>query len=139
MKRLLLIGVLVSSAACTLASSTYSETHLNELASSLTKLSAAVDGSVRYLSPPPSTMLGDDQFLKLATAGNPSVLQPFAKLKLRVQRVGPDTTILVCRPDTSVALLEDATCTARMEKHRWKDQPQTACEFTVNLEEACKP
>lgn len=138
MKRFSLVCVLLSSAASTLASSSYSEIRLNDLASSLTKLSSAVDGSVRYLNPPPSMLLEDLQFLKLATAGNPSVLVPFPDLKLRVKRLGSETAILVCRPDADVALLEDATCTARMDRHRWKDQPQSACEFTLDLAEVCK-
>lgn len=138
MKRFSLICVLLSSAVCALASSTYSESRLNDLASSLTKLSSAVDGAVRYLNPPPSMLLENDQFLRLSTAGNPSVLVPFSNLKLRVKRLGSETAILVCRPDADVALLEDATCTARMDKHRWKDQPQSACEFTLDLTEVCK-
>lgn len=138
MKRVALIGLLLSSAACTLASSSYSENRLNDLASSLTKLSSTVDGSVRYLTPPPSPLLEDEQFLKLATASNPSVLAPFKGLKLRIQRLGTETAILVCRPDADVALLEDATCTAHMENHRWRSQLQTSCSFALDLAEICK-
>lgn len=141
MKRLSLACLLLSSAACTLASSSYSESRMNDLASALTKLSSAVDGAVRYqLSPPPSQLLDDEQFLKLATVRNPSVLEPFRKanVKLRVKRLESETIILVCRPDANIALLEDATCSAPMDKHRWKDQPQTTCDFTLNLAEVCK-
>ncbi|MBL0729669.1 hypothetical protein [Piscinibacter sp. HJYY11] len=138
MKHIALIGLLLTSAACTLASSSYSENQLNDLASSLTKLSSVVDGSVRYLTRPPSPLLEDEQFFKLTTAGNPSVLAPFKGLKLRVQRVGSETAILVCRHDADIALLEDATCTAGMESHRWKSQPQTSCSFTLDLAEVCK-
>lgn len=136
MKMLVVSATVLASAACAGASGQYSESEMNSLASALTKLSSAVDGAVRYRHASP--LLEEEELLKLATAQNPRLLAPFSGMKVKIQRDGAETVLLVCEPKRNVALLEDAACSARMEKHRWRDQPRSECTFTVDLREACR-
>lgn len=112
------------------------EREMNSLASALTKLAAAVDASVRYDDP--MAGLSDTNLLRLATAHDPSLLAPFARFELHVQRVGSDSSVLICRASEGQAVLEDAGCTALMERHHWKSQTALACEPTLDLPTICK-
>lgn len=112
------------------------EREMNSLASALTKLAAAVDASVRYDDPP--TGLSDTEMLRLATSHDPSLLASFASFELHVQRVGSDSSVLICRASAGQAVLEDAGCTALMERHHWKSQTALACEPTLDLPTICK-
>ncbi len=78
-------------------------------ASALTKLSAAVESTVRYKKPPPD--LDDDELLKIATRHDPALLENFRSYKLRVLRQERHSVVLVCDAADTRALLEDAGCT----------------------------
>lgn len=112
------------------------EREMNSLASALTKLAAAVDASVRYDDPMAS--MSETNLLRLATAHDPSLMAPFVSFELHVQRVGSDSSVLICRASAGQAVLEDAGCTALMERHHWKSQPALACEPTLDLHTICK-
>jgi len=112
-----------------------SETKMNELGSALTKLSSAVESTVRYKEV--ETDLADDKLLILSTKHDPGILEPFQGYKLRVLRQNSHTAVLVCTEDGLAALLEDAGCTARMDQHHWKSQPLPSCEFTLDLDKVC--
>jgi hypothetical protein len=112
-----------------------SEREMNAIASALTKLSAAVDATVRYDSPPAD--LSDTELVRIATAHDPSLALPFAKLDVRVQRDGQNSSVLVCRARAGQAMLEDAGCTTMMERHHWRSPTALACVPTINLVTAC--
>lgn len=106
-------------------------------ASALTKLSAAVEATVLYRDPSPT--LTDDELLRLATASDPRLLQEFDGLKLRVRKEPQVVTLLVCSVDADFALLEDVSCTAKLDRHHWRDSASTLCEFTLRTAEVCTP
>lgn len=112
-----------------------SEREMNAMASALTKLSAAVDATVRYDNPPAG--LSDTELVRIATAHDPSLVVPFAKLDVQVQRDGQNSSVLICRARAGQAMLEDAGCTTMVERHHWKSPTALACVPTINLATAC--
>jgi hypothetical protein len=111
------------------------EREMNSLASALTKVSAAVDATVRYKRP--ADGLEDTQLLQASTAHDQGLLKPFEALSVRVLRVGRDSSVLVCDAKSGDVLLEDAGCTPQLDSHRWRDTPQASCEFSLNLKKVC--
>lgn len=111
------------------------EREMNYLASALTKISAAVDATVRYGSLAPNVT--DEQVLAAATSHDPALLKNFAGQTVRVIREGENSVVLVCERATGKALLEDAGCTAKMDLHRWNMTATRACEPTLDLKLVC--
>lgn len=107
-----------------------------ELSSALTKLSAAVESTVRYKNPPKD--LTNEELLKLSTKHDPDLLQPFSAYLVRVKAQDRHAILLVCSKDGKTGLLEDAGCTAKLDQHLWgKDNP-LPCEFTLAASSACE-
>ena len=131
-QRILILAGALSLVAC---ASQPNERQMNHLASALTKVSAAVDATVRYRRT--ADGLAEVQLLEAATAHDPSLIKPFDGLTVRVRRDGRDSAVLVCNSGDGPALLEDAGCTAKMDLHRWSQAASDHCEFTVNLKQAC--
>lgn len=117
-------------AAC---ASAQSEGDMNYLGSALTKLSAAVDATVRYDRP--AEDVDEAALLQMSVAQDPSLLQPFNGMTVRIRRDGQASAVLVCEASQGKALLEDTGCTARMDSHRWRDD--SACQFTLDLSATC--
>lgn len=113
-----------------------SEREMNYLASALTKVSAAVDASVRYR--PLAATASDAEVLEAATAHDPGLLKPFVNYTVRVQRSGRASAVLVCDRGGNHALLEDAGCTAKLDEHRWSSSGPQRCEFTLDLSTICR-
>lgn len=103
-------------------------------ASALTKLSAAVESTVRYKNPPQE--LGEDELLKLATRHDPILLENFRGYKVRVRREARHSVVLVCDASGTRALLEDAGCTGPMDNQRWMEKSQS-CEFSIDTRTVC--
>ncbi|MEO6824400.1 MAG: hypothetical protein ABI167_06680 [Nitrosospira sp.] len=103
-------------------------------ASALTKLSAAVESTVRYKNPP--SELGESELLVLATRHDPVLLENFKNYKVRVLREARHSVVLVCDASGTRALLEDAGCTGPMDRERWKDKPEP-CEFSIDTRVVC--
>jgi hypothetical protein len=103
-------------------------------ASALTKLSASVESTVRYKNPPDG--IADEDLLRLATEHDPSLLNPFFEYRIKILRDNRHSAVLVCTKDGAEALLEDAGCTAALDKHRWQT-PAEPCIFTLKLSEVC--
>lgn len=106
-------------------------------ASALTKLSSAVEAVVVFRKPSPA--MSDGELLRLSAADMPAVLQAFEPYDVRVLRHGEAVVLLVCEKAGGRAVLEDASCTARLDRHHWRDAPAAACEFTLRLPQACAP
>lgn len=111
------------------------EREMNYLASALTKVSAAVDATVRYRRPPDA--LPEAELLRLSSAHDPALMKPFDGLTVRVLRDGRDSAVLVCEPQAGKALLEDAGCTAKLDQHRWNSGGADRCEFTIDIKKVC--
>jgi len=112
-----------------------SETEMSELGSALTKLSSAVESTVRFKKQ--GEGLSEEQLLVLSTRHDPSLLAPFQGYRLHVLRESGHAAVLVCSPDGHIALLEDAGCTARMDQHHWNAYPKRPCRFTLDLMRVC--
>lgn len=111
------------------------EREMNTLASALTKVSAAVDVTVRYKRS--TDALEDAQLLQASTTHDPGLLQPLQGRRVRVLRDGRDSAVLVCDAQSGDALLEDAGCTPQLDAHRWRDTPKASCEFSLDLRKVC--
>jgi hypothetical protein len=107
-----------------------------QLGASLNAVAAAVESTVRYKNPPPD--LTDAQLLELATQHEPQMLEPLAKYVLKIKREGGHAVVLVCARKSNVALLEDAGCTARTDRHAWRLNPAPPCEFALRPADACR-
>mgnify|MGYP001584438197 FL=1 len=105
------------------------------LGSALTKLSATVESTVRYKSPPED--ISDAELLTLSTKHDPPLLAPFEDYTMRVLQQDKHAIVLVCTKDGQRALLEDAGCTAELDKHLWKERPAKPCEFTLSIHAVC--
>lgn len=104
-------------------------------ASALTKLSAAAESAVRYKNAPED--LTDRALLQWATTHDPALLAPFSAYTLKVLRQDHHAVVLVCTEDGTIALLEDAGCTAELDRHRWRDMPGAVCGFSIEPRVAC--
>jgi hypothetical protein len=105
----------------------------DRLAASLINLSAAVDA---YFSGPDAVPTGSDkEILRQATAHDPSLLAMFKPYRIRVQRQDPYAVLLLCTEDGKQAMLEDAGCSARLDRRAEKGAP---CEFTLKVGAGCK-
>jgi hypothetical protein len=111
------------------------EATMYTLASDLTKLSAAMESAVAHKHPPAE--LTEEQLLDFATRHDPSLLEPFSNYQLKVVRDTQHALVLVCTKDGQHALLEDASCTSKLDKHLWNENPPRPCEFTLELEATC--
>lgn len=117
------------------AATAQSEREMNDKASALTKLSAAVETTVRFRHPSP--LLSEDQLLKLSTAHDPRLLTLFKDYSVRVLRDQRRAVVMLCTPDRDRALLEDAACTVKLDRHHWRTSPGLPCEFSLKAATAC--
>ncbi len=121
-------------AGCTSSQRNPNSEEMYVKASALTKLSAAVESTVRYKNPPPD--LGDSELLELATRHDPVLLENFRGYKLRVLRQERHSVVLVCDAAGTRALLEDAGCSGPMDRERWMGKAE-ACEFSIDTKQVC--
>ncbi len=103
-------------------------------ASALTKLSAAVESTVRYKNPPPE--LNERELLVLATRHDPILLENFRGYQIKVLSKDRHSVVLVCDASGTRALLEDAGCTGPMDRERWKGK-QEPCKFSIDARAVC--
>ena len=105
------------------------------MSSQLTKLSAAVESTVRYKNPPAD--LDEQGLLVLSTQHDTQLLDNFSGFKVRALSKERHSVVLICTVDGLRGLLEDAECTPPLDRHHWKDSPNQPCEFTVETVTAC--
>lgn len=131
-KRMFLLGLVFAMGGC---ATRPAPDAMNRIASSLTKLSAAVDAVVRYDDLPPDA--SDSLIWKKVQASNPSLLGDFDGYSLKLTRVGVDSEVLVCDGAGRIAFLEDAGCTAKLDLHHWSREASVPCEQVLSLKEVC--
>lgn len=104
------------------------------LGAALTKLTAAVEAQAS----PPAKVAGmtSDKILEEATSHDATLLQPFSQFTVATLIEGKVAIVLVCTKDGKRGLLEDASCSASLDAHRW-DDPSYPCGFTINTATAC--
>jgi hypothetical protein len=104
------------------------------LAASMINLSAAVDAYFSDADAAPAT--SDEEIIRQATAHDPSLLTSvFKPYLIRVQRQAPYSVLLLCTEDGKQAVLEDAGCSARLDRRAKKGAP---CKFTLKVGAGCK-
>jgi hypothetical protein len=133
--RVMIAVVLVLTGCTTLGPGQSGEDEMMNLAAALTKVSAATEANLLYGAS--SDTLSDGEFLFQSVAHDPGLLKPFASYQIKAMRQNGHTAILVCSENGAVALLEDAGCTAAMDRQRWKDVPPEPCVFTIDLAQLC--
>lgn len=100
----------------------------------LVNLSSAVDAYFSTLSEAPTE--NDSDILSIATIPDPSLLSPqFNDYLLKVQYQQHHAVLLLCTKDGKVALMEDAGCSARLDRQVTNNSP---CEFTLNVLPNCQ-
>lgn len=129
----LLSAVLLSSCA---VNNNYESEKMHELASSLTKLSASVESTVRYKNPPAG--ISDGDLLTLSTKHDPKMLEPFQSYKVRVLSKDRHSIVLVCDKEGSRGLLEESACTKELDEHLWQSPRPLPCKFTLSINEVCR-
>lgn len=105
-------------------------------ASELTKLSTAVESAVLY-EKDRSSGLESAELLKFATEHDPELLSRFSTYEVRVSTKEEHAALLVCTGDGRRALLEDAGCTAPLDRQAWQEAPDAPCEFKLDLAALC--
>lgn len=104
------------------------------LSTKMVNLSSAVDTHFSTLPGRPSG--SDEQILKEATRRDERLMAPeFKPYTLRVDYQNPYAVILLCSKDGKQAIMEDAGCSAVLD--RQVNQPAT-CEFTLTVNQVCQ-
>lgn len=116
--------------------STRSNEKMYELGSALTKLTAAIEATVRYKDIPEA--ISDEELIEKSVEHDKSLLSPFKNYKLHVLRQDRHAIVLLCTGDGKYGLLEDAGCTYGLDKHLWLISPTQPCEFTLTVERICE-
>ena len=126
-----LIGmILLMSSACILRRP--QQVKMGGLSSEVTKLSKAVESTVRYSD---VSNISDSELLARSTEHNPELLKQFSGYFIRIARNDRDVIILICTKDQKRALFEDAGCTSELDKISW--DKNLKCDFTSKVEIAC--
>ena len=129
----IMLAVLI--AGCAVAPGQPDREEMYIRAAMLTKLSAAVESTVRYKNPPPD--LSETELLAVATRHDPVLLENFKGYTVRVLRQERHSIVLVCDRTGARALLEDAGCSGSMDRARWMDASEP-CEFSLDTAAVCK-
>jgi hypothetical protein len=136
--KLALIVVAVLAGCSTLApEKQYSQEEMMSAAVALSKVSAAAEANLRYGSS--SANISDDTFLAQSVAHDPELLKPLASYQVKSMRQDGHAILLLCSQDGTTALLEDAGCSAALDRHRWRDSPRSRCAFSIDAAQLCPP
>jgi hypothetical protein len=104
------------------------------LSTKMVNLSSAVD--VYFENLPEAPLDADDIILKNATRHDPSLLaQEFQPYMLKTQYQNPYAVLLLCSKDGQRAIMEDAGCSARLDRQVTDDAP---CKFTLVVKHNCQ-
>ena len=110
---------------------------MNTLGMQLLHLTSKVSGTIRE-DPTGTAVLSDRELLERSTSGDPTLLKSFDRYKVTIQRADKEVSLLVCTFDGSRGLLEDASCTGKLDLTLWERSPAAACQSTLQLAVVCK-
>ncbi|WNJ98652.1 hypothetical protein L2D14_12320 [Thalassospiraceae bacterium LMO-JJ14] len=105
------------------------------LSGHLKKVSKALNSAVVFKNAPEA--LSGPELLDFATRHDPALLTPFNDFTIRVNRTGKASGLLVCDAKGEQAYLEDTSCTSAFDSHLWRDTPNAACEFHLDIVALC--
>jgi len=104
------------------------------LSTKMVNLSSAVDTYFADLAEAPID--SDASILQSATRHDPRLLAPeFEPYLLKVQYQKSYAVLLLCSKDASRAIMEDAGCSARLDRQLTHTAP---CEFTLLVKQGCQ-
>jgi len=104
------------------------------LSTKMVNLSSAIDTYFSDLAQAPTD--SDAAILQNATRRDKRLLAPeFESYLLRVQYQNPYAVLLLCSKDGKQAIMEDAGCTARLDRQVTRNAP---CEFSLHVSQGCK-
>jgi hypothetical protein len=104
------------------------------LSTKMVNLSAAVDTYFTFSPRVPGE--SDAASLQNATSHDKRLLAPeFDRYLLKVQYQNPFAVVLLCSKDGKQAIMEDAGCSARIDRQVTRAAP---CEFTLHVSQGCK-
>lgn len=104
------------------------------LSTKIVNLSSAID--VYFTNLPEAPTEYDESVLRNATQHDSSLLATeFEPYLLKVQYQAPYAVLLLCSKDGQAALMEDAGCSARLDRQVINEAP---CEFTLQVSEECQ-
>jgi hypothetical protein len=111
---------------------------MNTLGVQLLQLTSKVSGTIRE-DPTGTAALSDRELLERSTSTDPTLLKSFDRYKVTIQRADKEVSLLVCTRDGARGLLEDASCTGKLDLTLWERSPAAACQPTLQFPAACKP
>lgn len=97
----------------------------------LEKLTPAVQSFVRY--PDPKHPVPDEQLLVEVYKQDPELAHAFQHFQVLIRHDATNVILLICRTNKNVALLEDASWTAGVDKMHFRSNPPDPAEFTISL------
>ncbi len=104
------------------------------LSTEMVNLSSAVDTYFADLPVKPTQ--NDATILQIATQHDPSLLAPdFQYYLLKIQYQNPYAVLLLCNKDSTRAIMEDAGCSARLDRQITDIAP---CKFTLRVLRGCQ-
>ncbi len=110
------------------------EKERGQLGTAMVNLSQAADMYLSERSEPPKE--SDAELLRQATRHDPSLMSPaFSNYLLKLRFQQPYTVLLLCTKDGREAIMEDAGCSARLDRQVHDKQP---CEFTLQVSAGCR-
>lgn len=129
-----LVAVLVLSACATPSDATPDAKERGILSTKMVNLSSAIDTYFTDLSKAPTD--SDATILQNATRHDKRLLAPeFEPYVLKVQYQNPFSVLLLCSKDGKQAIMEDAGCSARLDRQVLHVAP---CEFTLRVSRGCQ-
>lgn len=124
------------SAACGPPKQPFPPDEMDTLGDQLRYLSRAVAG-VMNDDPAGTAALPDQELLARVNSRDATLLPPFARYLLKTHRENGLVSVLVCTPDGTRGLLEDAACTVKLDAKLWQSAA-APCQLTVILANVCK-
>jgi len=132
--RLSILATLLLLVACSTNGSSPSAKERGLLSTKMVNLSSGVDTYFHLLPGAPTG--SDASILEAATRHDKALLAPeFQNYILRTQYQNPFAVILLCSKDGKQAIIEDAGCSARLDRQVTEDAP---CEFTLHITQGCR-
>ena len=129
-----LIAALLLCACSTPVDSAPSAKERGRLSTQMVNLSSAVDTYFADLSQAPTD--SDATILQMATRHDKRLLAPeFELYVLKVQYQNPYAVLLLCSKDGKWAIMEDAGCSARLDRQIIRRAP---CECTLRVRQGCQ-
>lgn len=130
---MVLAAALLLSACSTSVDSAPSAKERGRLSTQMVNLSSAVDAYFADLSQAPTD--SDAVILQNATRHDKRLLaREFELYVLKVQYQNPYAVLLLCSKDGKQAIMEDAGCSARLDRQVMHPAP---CEFTLRVKQGC--